>query len=166
MTASGCSPGACWRRTGRRSSSSSAACRGALHVAFEVGTQSQWLHDLVAPLADRVVAFIIQPRVIDRILTHLRRTATERRRGAGRLHAPPPLRTRCATASTPLGSGAVGVCTCRLVAQAVPDPGRAIGSRPLIGPRMRPKAAGGPPHQVPWTAHSPSSTLGGPIGNS
>ena len=29
--------------------------RGAVHVAFEVGTQSQWLHDLVAPLADRVV---------------------------------------------------------------------------------------------------------------
>ncbi len=29
--------------------------RGALHVAFEVGTQSQWLHDLVAPIADRVV---------------------------------------------------------------------------------------------------------------
>ena len=29
--------------------------RGALHVAFEVGTQSQWLHDLVALLADRVV---------------------------------------------------------------------------------------------------------------
>ena len=29
--------------------------RGALHVAFEVGTQSQWLHELVAPLADRVV---------------------------------------------------------------------------------------------------------------
>ncbi len=24
--------------------------RGALHVAFEVGTQSQWLHDLVAPI--------------------------------------------------------------------------------------------------------------------
>lgn len=29
--------------------------RGALHVAFEEGTQSQWLHDLVAPIADRVV---------------------------------------------------------------------------------------------------------------
>ena len=27
--------------------------RGAQHVAFEVETQSQWLHDLVAPLADR-----------------------------------------------------------------------------------------------------------------
>jgi len=36
---------------------------------------------------------------------------------------------------------------CPVVALAVPDPGRAIG----------------PPHQVPWTAHSPSSTLGGPI---
>jgi len=29
--------------------------RGALHVAFEEGTQSQWLHDLLAPLVDRVV---------------------------------------------------------------------------------------------------------------
>ncbi len=29
--------------------------RGALHVAFEVGTQLQWLHDLVEPIADRVV---------------------------------------------------------------------------------------------------------------
>ena len=29
--------------------------RGAIHVAFEEGTQSQWLHDLVAPLVDRVV---------------------------------------------------------------------------------------------------------------
>jgi transposase len=29
--------------------------RGAIHVAFEEGTQSQWLHDLLAPLVDRVV---------------------------------------------------------------------------------------------------------------
>src|SRR5260370_34655367 len=29
--------------------------RGAVHVAFEEGTQAQWLHELVAPLADRVV---------------------------------------------------------------------------------------------------------------
>jgi transposase len=29
--------------------------RGALHVAFEEGTQSQWLHDLLTPIADQVV---------------------------------------------------------------------------------------------------------------
>src|SRR6266545_1139065 len=29
--------------------------RGAVHVTFEEGTQAQWLHDLLAPLADRVV---------------------------------------------------------------------------------------------------------------
>jgi transposase len=29
--------------------------RGSLHVAFEEGTQSQWLHDLLTPVADRVV---------------------------------------------------------------------------------------------------------------
>ncbi len=29
--------------------------RGAVHVAFEEGTQAQWLHELVAPLVDRVV---------------------------------------------------------------------------------------------------------------
>jgi transposase len=29
--------------------------RGSLHVAFEEGTQSQWLHDLLIPIADRVV---------------------------------------------------------------------------------------------------------------
>jgi hypothetical protein len=29
--------------------------RGAVHVAFEEGTQAQWLHDLLAPLADRVI---------------------------------------------------------------------------------------------------------------
>ncbi|MGH7701124.1 MAG: IS110 family transposase, partial [Gemmatimonadales bacterium] len=29
--------------------------RGAVHVTFEEGTQAQWLHDLVAPLVDRVV---------------------------------------------------------------------------------------------------------------
>lgn len=29
--------------------------RGAVHVAFEEGTQSQWLHDLVAPIVARVV---------------------------------------------------------------------------------------------------------------
>jgi transposase len=29
--------------------------RGALHVAFEEGTQSQWLHDLLMPVVDRVV---------------------------------------------------------------------------------------------------------------
>ncbi len=41
----------------------------------------------------------------------------------------------------------------------VPDPGQAIGSRPLIGPGVRPEAAGGPPRQVPWTVHSPGSNL-------
>jgi transposase len=29
--------------------------RGSVHVAFEEGTQSQWLHDLLTPLVDRVV---------------------------------------------------------------------------------------------------------------
>ena len=29
--------------------------RGSVHVAFEEGTQAQWLHDLLAPLVDRVV---------------------------------------------------------------------------------------------------------------
>jgi len=29
--------------------------RGSIHVAFEEGTQAQWLHDLLVPLVDRVV---------------------------------------------------------------------------------------------------------------
>src|SRR3972149_1334217 len=29
--------------------------RGAIHVAFEEGTQAQWLHELLVPLVDRVV---------------------------------------------------------------------------------------------------------------
>jgi len=29
--------------------------RGAIHVAFEEGTQAQWLHDLLAPVVDRVL---------------------------------------------------------------------------------------------------------------
>src|SRR6266568_4739261 len=29
--------------------------RGTIHVVFEEGTQAQWLHDLLAPLVDRVV---------------------------------------------------------------------------------------------------------------
>ena len=29
--------------------------RGAVHVVFEEGTQAQWLHDLLAPLVDRVI---------------------------------------------------------------------------------------------------------------
>ncbi len=29
--------------------------RGAVHVAFEEGTQAQWLHDLLEPVVDRVV---------------------------------------------------------------------------------------------------------------
>ena len=29
--------------------------RGTIHVAFEEGTQAQWLHDLLTPLVDRVV---------------------------------------------------------------------------------------------------------------
>src|SRR6058998_657119 len=29
--------------------------RGAVHVTFEEGTQAQWLHDLLAPLVDRIV---------------------------------------------------------------------------------------------------------------
>ena len=29
--------------------------RGAIHVAFEEGTQAQWLHDLLGPLVDRVI---------------------------------------------------------------------------------------------------------------
>lgn len=32
-----------------------AGMRGTVHVAFEEGTQAQWLHDLLAPLVDRVV---------------------------------------------------------------------------------------------------------------
>jgi hypothetical protein len=32
-----------------------AGMRGSIHVAFEVGTQAQWLHDLLSPRADRVV---------------------------------------------------------------------------------------------------------------
>lgn len=31
--------------------------RGAVHVAFEEGTQAQWLHDLLVPLVHRVVVF-------------------------------------------------------------------------------------------------------------
>ena len=38
--------------------------RGAIHVAFEEGTQSQWLHDLVAPLVDRVI--VCDPRQVAR----------------------------------------------------------------------------------------------------
>ena len=52
--------------------------------------------------------------------------------------------------------------TCLLVALVVPDPGRAMGW-PLIGPWMRPEAAGGLPHQAPWTVHAPGSTLAGLI---
>ena len=29
--------------------------RGAVHVAFEEGTQAQWLHDLLVPVVDRVI---------------------------------------------------------------------------------------------------------------
>ncbi len=29
--------------------------RGAIHVAFEEGTQAQWLHDLLMPVVDRVL---------------------------------------------------------------------------------------------------------------
>src|SRR5690349_10007727 len=29
--------------------------RGAVHVALEEGTQAQWLHDVLAPVVDRVV---------------------------------------------------------------------------------------------------------------
>src|SRR5436309_2985830 len=29
--------------------------RGAVHVAFEEGTQAQWLHDLLVPLVERVI---------------------------------------------------------------------------------------------------------------
>lgn len=29
--------------------------RGSIHVAFEEGTQAQWLHDLLVPVADRVI---------------------------------------------------------------------------------------------------------------
>jgi hypothetical protein len=32
-----------------------AGMRGSIHVAFEEGTQAQWLHDLLSPLVDRVV---------------------------------------------------------------------------------------------------------------
>jgi transposase len=38
--------------------------RGAIHVAFEVGTQSQWVYELVAPFADRVV--VCDPRQVAR----------------------------------------------------------------------------------------------------
>jgi len=32
-----------------------AGMRGTVHIAFEEGTQAQWLHELLAPRADRVV---------------------------------------------------------------------------------------------------------------
>jgi transposase len=32
-----------------------AGMRGSVHVAFEEGTQAQWLHDLLVPLVDRIV---------------------------------------------------------------------------------------------------------------
>ncbi len=38
--------------------------RGAIHVAFEVGTQSQWVYELVAPFVDRVV--VCDPRQVAR----------------------------------------------------------------------------------------------------
>ena len=44
----------------------------------------------------RIVAFITQPRVIDRMLTHLRRIATEPRRS----RAPPPRWTSSGTATS------------------------------------------------------------------
>ncbi len=44
-----------------------------------------------------------------------------------------------------LGSGAAGVRACRLVALALPDPGRAIGSRPLIHPGSDRKQRGDHP---------------------
>ncbi len=56
--------------------------------------------------------------------------------------APPPRRKPWATASRSLGSGAAGVRACRLVALPLPDPGRATGPRPLIGPRMRLESSG------------------------
>jgi hypothetical protein len=31
--------------------------RGSIHVAFEEGTQAQWLHDLLAPVVSRVIVF-------------------------------------------------------------------------------------------------------------
>ena len=37
--------------------------RGAIHVAFEEGTQAQWLYDLLAPRVDRVVACLRQAGV-------------------------------------------------------------------------------------------------------
>ncbi|MFC1639522.1 hypothetical protein ACFL3B_02010 [Gemmatimonadota bacterium] len=41
-----------------------ASVRGAVHVTFEVGTQSQWLYELVSPLVDRVV--VCDPRRVTR----------------------------------------------------------------------------------------------------
>ncbi len=50
----------------------------------------------------------------------------------------------------------------RIVAEAT-DLLEEVVVSPLTGSRIRPEAGGGPPHQAPWTVHSPSSTLGGPI---
>ncbi len=38
--------------------------RGAVHVVLEVGTQSQWLYEMVSPLVDRVV--VCDPRQVTR----------------------------------------------------------------------------------------------------
>ena len=38
--------------------------RGAVHTTFEVGTQSQWLYELVSPLVDRVA--VCDPRKVTR----------------------------------------------------------------------------------------------------
>ncbi len=64
------------------------------------------------PTGEAHVVFMTQPRGIERILPHPRRTAT--------------------------------------------DPGRAVGSRPLIGPRIRPQAAGGHHIRLPGRSTHPA----------
>lgn len=65
-----------------------AGMRGAVHVAFEEGTQAQWLHDLLSPRVARVV-------VCDRRGARPRRMTPPRRQ-----HACFPQRTRRQTMVT------------------------------------------------------------------
>src|SRR3989449_5319662 len=50
--------------------------RGAVHVALEEGTQAQWLHDLLAPLVDRVALWASLDRSLPNRTHLLRFSAT------------------------------------------------------------------------------------------
>jgi len=140
--------------------------RGCVHVAFEEGTQAQWLHDMLVPVVDRVVVCDRRGQSqhgnkgdqqdADQLSELLRRDAAQRSRasrsvstsraatgiGAASVAATPVAASRARFRRVPRG---------RLAYSSASSPGACRGYAPPAGPGTR---AGPRSPYLPWAHRS------------